>query len=375
MINKPIHIGFDAKRAFFSRSGLGNYSRDLIRILSQQAPQNKYTLFKHKEASEIQLETEANTSIVSPKGKFYKKFGTLWRTFGISKAVQQHSIDIYHGLSHDLPWGIKKSGTKTVVTVHDCIYKRYPELYDTISPMVYSLKQKYALRVADRVIAISEQTKKDIIHFYKVAEDKIDVVYQGCNAQFYKTTSTAEKQRIKEKYQLPERFILSVGTIEERKNLLIIFEAMKKAGINYPVLALGQSTKYSDKVKAYVKAHGLDGTFIHQADFNDFPSIYQMATCLVYPSVFEGFGIPILEALNSGTPVITTEGGVFPEVGGDAALYVKHGDIDAMASTLQQVINDGKLRDNMAQKGKQQALKFRDDNIAQDLLSVYQKLT
>lgn len=370
----PLHIAYDAKRAFFNRSGLGNYSRDLIRVLSQLKPNNSYYLFKPKDKEGIHFTTGANTSTVLPKGKFYNTFGFLWRTIGISNQIKKYPIDIYHGLSHDLPIGIHKSGIKTVVTIHDCIYKRFPELYDRFSPTVYSLKQQYACNIADSVIAISEQTKQDIIKYYKVPEEKISVVYQGCNAAFYKRSSEAKKEEIREKYNLPAQYILNVGTIEERKNLLGILTALVAGKIDTPVVAVGPKTKYFETVSNFATEHKLDVRFIHNVDFADLPSIYQMAEVFIYPSKFEGFGIPILEALNSETPIITTKGGVFPEVGGDAAQYVSFGNTTEMVEAINSVLSDTTLQASMVEKGKKQALKFREKEIANNLMKVYSNL-
>jgi len=370
-----LHIGFDAKRAFFNHSGLGNYSRDLIRALSEEAPENHYYLFKHKDVEGIKLKKRHNVSTLLPQSDFYQRFGKLWRYKGISQEIKSYPIDIYHGLSQEMPMGIENSGVKTVVTIHDCIFLRYPELFDIGYRIIFKKKYAHACKVSDRIIAISEQTKADIIHYFDVPEEKIDVVYQGCNRAFYDEVDRAIREQIRAKYKLPEKFILYVGTIEERKNLLSVFEAMAKSDIQYPVVAIGRSTKYTEKVKQFVKDKEIkDVTFIHTSDFSDFPAIYQMATMFVYPSIFEGFGIPILEALNSGTPVITTAGGVFPEVGGDAALYVEYGNNAEMAQQIKKLLESQTLREELATKGKQQALKFREKEMAANLISVYQKV-
>lgn len=370
-----LHIGYDAKRAFFNHSGLGNYSRDLISVLSVLAPKNHYYLFKHKDVKGIEFHTQENVSTILPKSNFYRKFGKLWRRKGISKEIASYPIDIYHGLSQEMPIGIEQSGVRTVVTIHDCIFLRYPELFDITYRVIFKRKYAHACKVSDRIIAISEQTKKDIIHYFNVPEEKIDVVYQGCNASFYDEVSNEQKELIRKKYNLPAKFILYVGTIEERKNLLSVFEAMNQNNINYPVVAIGRETKYTEKVKLYVEEHHInDVTFIHQSDFCDFPAIYQMATLFVYPSIFEGFGIPILEALNSGTPVITTKGGVFPEVGGDAALYVEYGNNAEMAKQIKILLENKTLREELSKKGKQQTLKFREKEMASKLMNVYRKL-
>lgn len=368
----PLHIAYDAKRAFFNRSGLGNYSRDLIRLISQHYPDNEYYLFKPKDEERIPFEINENTSVITPQSSISKRFASLWRMLGISFVLKNHPIQIYHGLSHDLPFRINKSSVKSVVTIHDCIYKRFPKLYDRFSPFVYTLKQKYACKMADSIIAISEQTKQDIIFYYNVPEEKIKVVYQGCNKSFYHPKTDEEKEGIKAKYQLPERFILNVGTIEERKNLLGILKALVEGNIDMPVVALGPKTKYFETVDAYAKQHKLDVRFIHNANFSELPAIYQLAEVFIYPSKFEGFGIPILEALNSKTPIITTKGGVFPEVGGDAALYVEYGNEKQMAKTISRVLSDFKLRNDMVDKGLKQALKFREESIAKNLMAVYQ---
>lgn len=375
-MNTPslLHIAYDAKRAFFNRSGLGNYSRDLVRVLSELRPDNKYYLFKPKDKEGIHFSTASNTITILPKGKFYNTFGSLWRAIGISKEIKKYPINIYHGLSHDLPFGIQRCGVKTVVTIHDCIYKRFPELYDRISPIVYTLKQQYACNIADRIIAISEQTKQDIIKYYKVPEEKITVVYQGCNIAFYKKSGIAEKERIKAKYNLPEKFILNVGTIEERKNLLSILKALVVGSIDFPVVVVGPKTKYFETVSTFAEQNKLEVTFIHNVDFLDLPCIYQLSEVFIYPSKFEGFGIPILEALNSETPTITTKGGVFPEVGGDAARYVSYGNTAEMIEAITTVLSDSTLRTEMIEKGKKQALKFKEQEIANNLMKVYSDL-
>ncbi len=374
--DKPLNIAYDAKRAFFNKSGLGNYSRDLIKVLAAYEPQNHYYLFKHKDKKGIEFDLASNTEIVLPQSKFYTKYGSLWRSYGISKELKYYPIDIYHGLSQELPLGIEKSNVKTVVTIHDCIFLRYPELFDISFRIIFKKKYAHACKVADRIIAISEQTKQDIMHYFNVPEDKIELVYQGCSPIFYNTEAEEKKNFVREKYGLPDTYILSVGSIEERKNLMGIFEALVEGNIDIPVVAIGKSTAYADKVKAYVKKHKLEdkALFIHNADFEDFPSVYQMATVFVYPSMFEGFGIPILEALNSNTPVITTVGSCFPEVGGTAARYVEFGNTLQMIEELKEVLANETLRKNMVEKGAKQALLFREEKIAKDLMEVYRKV-
>lgn len=372
---KALHIGFDAKRAFFNKSGLGNYSRDLIRILETFAPKNRYSLYKHRDKKGIDFNLGKQSKIILPDSKFYKRFGTIWRSAGISKQLKKGDLDVFHGLSHELPLGIETSNVKTVVTMHDCIFLRYPELYDVSFRVIFKKKYAHACRVADRIIAISEQTKKDVIHYFNVPEDKIDVVYQGCNPIFYKDATEEEKQLIRQKYGLPDEFMLYVGTIEDRKNVLSVFKAMVQGNINVPLVVVGRPTKYLETVTQFVLENKLSNKaiFLHTVETHELPAFYQSARLFVYPSLFEGFGIPILEALNSSTPVVTSKGSCFPEVGGEAAQYVEYGNIAELASTLLKVLQDTELSHQMILKGKEQALKFREKKIADDMMAVYYK--
>lgn len=369
-----LNIGFDAKRAFHNSSGLGNYSRDYISLIQHYEPNNNYFLFSpgnHK----FNVNLNSNSKVINPKG-LYNNFGSLWRTFGMTADIRNNTIDLYHGLSQELPFGINKLNIKSVVTIHDCIFLRFPQLFDPLYRVIFKKKYAYAIKNADRIIAISEQTKNDIIHFFKADEAKIDVVYQGCNPIFYTAASDLDKTKVLQKYKLPNKFMLYVGTIEERKNLLSIFKGLKHAKTDLPVVVIGRPTKYLDEVKGYLEKNNLTkrALFLHNVETVDLPSIYQLSKVFIYPSQFEGFGIPILEALNSGTPVITTNGSCFPEVGGDAVKYVNFKDDAAMQEAIDEVLINNTLREEMVTKGRTQALKFREEHIANNISRVYNKV-
>ncbi len=213
-------IGFDAKRAFFNRSGLGNYSRWFIDALTDLHPEHDYYLFKSKQRSGIDFKGSGKSQVVVPQNSFYKSFPNWWRAYGLTSDIDRYAIDIFHGLSHELPIGIKKTRAKSVVTMHDAIFMRYPHLFDTTYRMIFKSKYKYALKHADGIIAISQQSKEDIVKYFGTDPDRIKVIYQGCNSIYYNDAGDELKQQIKNKYNLPENFMLYVGTIEPRKNLL-----------------------------------------------------------------------------------------------------------------------------------------------------------
>ncbi|MCF0209690.1 MAG: glycosyltransferase family 4 protein, partial [Bacteroidaceae bacterium] len=314
-------IGFDAKRAAQNRTGLGNYSRFVLNILSNHYPENEYTLFipnKRKTACLKDLKDLGKFSIVSPISKIFK---SLWRVWGISNDIDKSGVDIYHGLSNELPLSIKKTGCKSIVTIHDLIFLHYPQYYHSIDRWIYKYKFRKACENADKIIAVSEFTKQEIIRYFGTPEDKITVVYQGCDAQFRQPATEQKKQEVRQRYNLPQHYILYVGTIEERKNLMLLAKALLHLPKDVKVAAFGKATKYTQQVKDYLAQNNLTDRvlFVHQSDFHDLPAIYQQADIFVYPSRIEGFGIPLLEALCSGVPAIGCTGSCLEEAGGTSS--------------------------------------------------------
>ena len=219
-----MRIGYDAKRAFNNHRGLGNYSRETLRILASHFPDLQLNLFTPKIDSSIRFDRPQNANIIQPKRHFMT---SLWRTFGITKEAERCHLDLYHGLSHELPVGIEKTCIPTVVTMHDLIFIRHPELYPFIDRTFYKTKYLRSCRVADRIIAVSQQTKNDLIELANIREEKISVVYQGCHPLFCNHLSESQKEIVKNKYHLPDTFLLNVGAIEPRKNQLLILKALK----------------------------------------------------------------------------------------------------------------------------------------------------
>lgn len=369
-------IGFDAKRAFHNRRGLGNYSRDLVRQLSNYFPKNRYILFNPSARNCVDFTYPTNTQMVIPTAPIYRLFPSLWRTFGLTSDIKQQQLDIYHGLSQELPFGIERTGVKTIVTMHDAIFMRYPQLYSASYRNIFIRKNRYACRIADRIIAISEQTKQDLIHYFDADESKIDVVYQGCNAIFRTRTTKEEQQQIAQKYDLPKHFILTVGAIERRKNTACLLEAMHYGKFDCLLVIIGQPTKYKAELDTLIEKYSLQSRVLyrHNVITSDLPAIYAMASVFAYPSVFEGFGIPILEALCTATPVIASTGTCFEEVGGASTLYVDPNNPQQWAQAINTVLTDNALREKMKADGLTFADKFSDATIADNIMAVYNKL-
>lgn len=380
-------IGFEAKRAFTNGTGLGHYSRTLIDSLAAYYSEHEYLLFTPKITSRYQP-SQANIHVIHPTVFPSSLFTSLWRSNWVKQDLKRLNIDLYHGLSHEIPMGMHKTGIPSIVTIHDLIFERYPKQYNSIDVQIYQKKFKYACQHADKIIAISKQTKEDIISFYNIEEYKISICYQSCNEAFTQEVSAETKQRVKEYYQLPDQFFLYVGSIIERKNLLTICKglALLKDKCDIPLVIIGDGDSYKQDVKRFIQSKGLEKQVIflseHPAARNapsfsnaaDFPAIYQQALCMVYPSIFEGFGIPVLEALWSKIPVITSNVSCLPETGGDAAFYIDPLNETQMADALWQMAINNTLKQEMVNKGIRHAQKFTRQACAAAVMQQYQHI-
>jgi len=367
-----MRIGFDAKRAFFNYSGLGNYSRNIIQYLRLYYPDNEYFLYVPRRSPVPSIHDSQGENIKYPDSLLSRSFPSIWRSYLLPGRLDSDKIDLYHGLSNEIPFGIHKYNIKSIVTIHDLIFLRYPEWYNSIDRKIYRTKTLYSCRNANRIIAVSNQTKSDIVEFYKVSPEKIDVIYQGCDPKFYGQSSQLLKEEILKKYNLSPGYLLSVGTVEKRKNLLNVVKAIHEGKIDVPLVVIGMQTSYTKIVKDYIALHQIKNIrFLENVSNEDLPPLYQMASLFIYPSIFEGFGIPILEALYSKVPVITTSGGCFSEAGGEHSIYIDPENIEQIADSIKKVLNNNDLRLKMIIKGYDHALKFNDKAIAHNIYSVY----
>jgi len=368
-------LGFDAKRFFHNKTGLGNYSRDLIRILAHYYPDNTYLLYNPKPKKINRIEIDGKIIIEKlPLKNSNKKFTSLWRLFNITSQIKADKVAIFHGLSGEIPIGLNKSGIKTVVTIHDLIFMRYPELYTFFDRKIHYYKFKYAANKADLVIAISEQTKKDIVEYLKIKPEKIKVIYQGCSPVFKENISKEFIEITRTKYNLPSNFILNVGTIEKRKNILSAIKAIKD--IDIQLIIIGKKTAYYNEISNYISENELEDKiiFLENVALTELSAIYRMAQIFIYPSIFEGFGIPIIEALHSQTPVITTKGGCFAEAGGNDSIYVDSLNVIEIRNEIYNLLNNPEKQESMKMKGFNFVQKFNDDAIAVTLMNSYNEV-
>jgi glycosyltransferase involved in cell wall biosynthesis len=368
-------LGFDAKRFFHNKTGLGNYSRDLIRILAHYYPDNTYLLYnpKPKKIDRIAIDGEMIIEKL-PNSKKNRKLSSLWRLFSISSQIKNDKVAIFHGLSGEIPIGLNKLGIKTIVTIHDLIFMRYPELYTFFDRKIHYYKFKYAAKKADLVIAISEQTKKDIVTYLNINPNKIKVVYQGCAPVFKEEIPSELLELTRKKHQLPSHFILSVGTIEKRKNILSAIKAIKD--IDIQLVIIGKKTTYYNEIRKYILKNKMEDKiiFIENVALIELAAIYRMAQIFIYPSVFEGFGIPIIEALYSKTPVLTSKGGCFLEAGGENSVYINALISEEIKVKIIELLANSEKRELMKRKGFEFVQKYNDDKIAKNWIETYNEV-
>jgi glycosyltransferase involved in cell wall biosynthesis len=358
-MTKSLRIAFDAKRYFHNASGLGNYSRDIVRILKENFPESEYYLMD-AEKGEPEIARRGRNSVL-PK--------SFWRSRGIQKNLAHIQPNVFHGLSNEIPLGQFPSNSKVVVTIHDLIFKHFPQYYKATDRLIYDKKTKYACERADAVIAISPQTKDDIVRFYNIDPNKIYIHYQPCNTIFMSRGTDKKLARTKEKYGLHDEYFLYVSSFEPRKNHKALVKAFAKLPDENLVLAgFGGSTlkeiselvsdlKMDDRVRIVLKP-GME----------DLRNIYNLATSFVYPSVLEGFGIPVLEALTCGLPVFCSDQKNFKLMFEDAATYFNPTDINSIV----QVLGESKIP---LESNRQKVLnKFDEETIAKGIFGLYQNL-
>lgn len=373
MPGQGIAIGYDAKRAFFNRSGLGNFSRTLLNQLAQYQPDLDLHLFTPKLPEEPIFPGSELMNVHAP---VRKKAG--WRTIGMVRDLEDQSVDIYHGLSHELPKGIQRLGIPTVVSMHDVIFRRYPDHYPMVDRLTYESKWQHSCRRATMLVAISEATKRDLMTYYDVPEERVKVIYQSVARRFREVTTQTDHKAVREKYDLPEEYLLFVGSLTVRKNLLTVLKALSSLSRSTrpPLVVVGQGKSYQRQMGAFLHRSGLSEEVFFRPDMQDedLPALYGGALALLYPSLYEGFGLPVVEGLSQGTPVITSHVSAMPEAAGPGGILVDPLNSSEIAAQIERLAGDSLLRESMAQQGQAYIAKFDPKVIAGKWAELYRSL-
>lgn len=290
--------------------------------------------------------------------------------------LKKDQLDIFHGLSHEIPYGLKGAMPfKKIVTIHDLIFIRYPEFFPFIDRLVYFQKFTYACKHADLVIAICNQTKEDLIQLLGVDQKKIVVYYQSCSPDFYQPLDQQKTIATCQKYNLLKPFILNVGAFEPRKNQLNLLQAYALIAhqIDEDLVLIGQGKEYKEKLKQKIKDLDLN-LRVHILDsilYDELPFFYQASKIFCYPSLFEGFGIPNIEALFSKVPVITSTGSCFFEFGRLILYLLTHSLLLIFLKLLLKVLSSKNLQQEMSEKGYQFVQRFHRQETTKKLQELY----
>lgn len=371
-------IGFDAKRALCNNSGLGAFSRTLLHDLSLLPDMPKMRLYTPRPILSSllrQLPQDLQDSLFVPlhRGKLY---GDIWRAGGIVRHLRRDGVALFHGLSGELPRGLKANGIRSVVTIHDLIFLIHPEYYTYIDRHTYLRRYHRTLREADIVIAISDCTKRDILRHSQLRDEQVHVIYQGISQRHYCPCSPDILNDVRQRYHLPSQFILCVGTVEPRKNVLLAVRALASLPETIHIVVVGHLTPYARLVQKEAQRLGVVSRlhFLSHVPNNDLPAIYQQATAFVYPSVYEGFGIPIVEAISHGLPVVACTGSCLEEAGGPANIYIAPDDVHGMHQALSSLLASPQQRRSIVEASRNYITRFDNTTTAASYLSIYQQL-
>ena len=394
-------IGFDAKRAVANGTGLGSYSRTLINDLARYPLTLRlYAPDEGRDDLRTQIQERANVTLHTPHSTFHIPHSSfllppssflaksLWRSHGIVSDLRHDGIQLYHGLSGELPIGIRKSGIPSVVTIHDLIFLRHPEYYHWIDTKIYAWKFRQTISEATHIIAISECTRRDILHYAPELDPaRISVIYQSCAPKFTPDISPSTFHIPHSTFHIPHstfhippstKYILSVGTIEARKNILLAVKALETSQLpdDLHIVIIGRHTPYTDTVARYARDHGLEARvhILHNVSDAELPAYYAAAEAFVYPSRYEGFGIPIIEAISCGLPVVACTGSCLEEAGGPDTLYVSPDDPQAMAAAIAQVLKGAPGRDQRILRSREYIRRFQGNDVAGQVYRLYLRL-
>ncbi|MEO1857219.1 MAG: glycosyltransferase family 1 protein [Rubritalea sp.] len=377
-------IGFESKRLLTSSTGFGTYSRTLIRDIYKFYPETRCVLIAHDSykvlkklptfsSSEVrQVRDLDSIKVVYPPSSR----NLYWKLLGAKRTLYSQGIDIYHGLAHQIPRSVRQKRVPIVVTVHDLIYRHYPEFSPDDDHKLYESQLINACSISDKIIAVSESTKRDIVNIFSISPKKISVIYSACDYRYHKIATAETIQQTKSNYGLPERYLLYVGSMSERKNLLSVVKALNiiPRADRLPLVVVGAKTSYSNVIGEYIKNNGLDSWIIFpkRVETEDLPAVYQAADIFLYTSLYEGFGMPILEALTSGIPVITSNVSAMPEAAGPDSRLIDPESPDEIASSIIDILSDDSLRRKMVKNGHSYAQKFDNKIITEQMLQLYQ---
>ena len=373
-----MRITLDLSPYIHHHAGLGRYAGELAHALETIAPQNEYIGLYHA-SHEMQLDgalKTVKTFRVPLDAKPWRMSVLLAYYARLNMDRWLPASDVFHATDHLLP---PLKNARTVFTIHDLIFRFFPEYHLPLNRWFLDLMLPKFMQRADALIAVSENTKRDVVKWMDIPTEKISVIYEGVSPLFRVIENRDELERVRAKYNLPARYLLFFSTIEPRKNLITLLDAyaelLKHDATIPPLVVMGRKGWLYEKSLQHIGALGLSERVVltNWVEGADVPVVINLADAFVFPSLYEGFGLTPLEAMACGTPVISSNASSLPEVIGDAGILVEPRDVGGFAQAMTRVLEHDALRQELRAKGIKQAARFTWERAAQETLRVYER--
>lgn len=369
-----MRIGIDVSFVTRDRVGVDQYLYNLLKSLAKTDTVNSYFLYSNKDIPEEFTDIGRNFKTVIFKNRILPRI--LWVQFILPGLLKRDGIDLLHAPCYVAPAG---APCPMVITFHDMASWLFPQKFRIKHRIVYSLFVPSFAKKADGIIAVSECTKHDLVRLFRMPEEKITVVYEGASELFKPVDDTALLENIRKKYSLPGKYILYVGMLEPRKNVPVLVRAFKQlkdsTGVEHKLVIVGKKGWMYDEIFKTVRSLKLEDEVIFTGYITDkeLPLIYSASELFVYPSAYEGFGLPLLEAMACGVPVIASNVSSIPEITGDAVVLVNPDNAGELSKAMNKIISDKSLQESIRKKGLERAGMFSWEKAAGQTLEVYKK--
>ena len=381
-----MRIGIDIRLIGKKRTGDEAVFFNLVKNLAEIKSNNQYFLFTDrdpKKNNELKAEIEKldlkkNFEIIflNSPNRFW------WNLWALPNYLRKNPVDVFH-TQYIAPFWLPKN-MKLVLTIHDISFNFFPQFIKKSDLFFLKTLIPRSLKMAARIIAVSDFTKKEIEKYYHIPNKKVAAIHNGVDFELFNKNIAHEKlEEAKKKYSLPENFLLYIGTLQPRKNIPVLAEALdilrekyNLRDIRLVIAGNREAHNFDPRIDEAIKKYSLQKSVIFPGwiDEEDKPALYKLAQCFVFPSLYEGFGIPIIEAMSAGTPIVSSDKSCLPEVGGDGAVYANPNNPEEFAQKIHEILSDENLRENLIKKGKETAKGYTWQKNTQETFRVYENL-
>ncbi len=370
-------IGIDARPLSHGQAGITRYLRCLIEAMAKLDQTHEYFLYSNRDFDTAFEDAQWHKRVSL---NFRNIPGTVWLQLTAPEAARKDKLEIFWGTEHFLPWGLPRS-VRRVLTIHDVVWRTLPETMAAYNRLVHRLLVDPSLERADLILVPSLSTQKDLMRYFPWMQAPVRVIYEGVAPHYQPCDRVAAAYHIAQKFKTSREYILSVGTLEPRKNLLTLIEAFyilrRKSLLDVQLVIAGAKGWGKGDVRRRTLELGLSDREVRFVGFvpeEDMPALYAGALVFVYPSLYEGFGLPLLEALACGAPVACSNRSSLPEIGTDAVLYFDPESPEEMAGALLRILSDSFLKGTLVRRGLERARRFSWESCARSVLATFDEV-